>query len=144
MSSTQTEIVGTIQTLLSTELNSMASSSSTYVVGSAITLTSTGYVEGEIELLCGSASAMTINTTVLVWFLRAIDGTNYEDGSTTVLPTRAPDVSFIMRAVTSNRIIKRVRMPPGTFKVLLEQQTGQTWNSSGNTLKVLPVTYQFS
>lgn len=135
----RTQTAGTIQTLLSTELNSMASSSSTNVLGSEITLTSADNYEAEIELVCGSASNMTVNTMVCVWFLRAPDGTNYEDGGTSVTPLRNPDTFFTVRAATSQRISKRCKIPPGAFKVLIQQQTGQTWSSSGNTLKIRPI-----
>ncbi len=141
---TQTLVSGTNDTLLSTELNSMASSSSTNVLGSAITITSTGYTDGELELLANAGSAMTVNTVVYVWLLRAPDGTNYEDGGTSVTPLRNPDAIFVVRAATANRITKRCRIPPGTFKPLIQQQTGQTWNSSGNTLKLKPFTNQFA
>lgn len=86
---------------------------------------------------------MTVNTTVLVWFLRAPDGTNYEDGSSSVTPTRNPDAVFVMRAATAQRILKRVKMPVGSFKVLLQQNSGQAWLSA-NTLKLKPYTNQFA
>ncbi len=124
----------TLETLLSTELNSMASSSSTNVLGSAVTPTDTGCREAELELKCAAGSNMTVNTPVYVWFLRPLDGTNYEDGGTSVTPLRNPDAIFSVRAATSQRITKTIRMPVGTFKTLIQQQTGQTWSSSGNTL----------
>lgn len=131
---------GTNDTLLSTELNSMASSSSTNVLGSEITPTSINYKEIELTLVCAAASNMTAQAIVSVWLLRATDGTNYEDGGTSVTPTRNPDAIFAMRAATAQRITKRAKHPPGKYKVLMQQQTGQTWSSSGNVLTGKPVT----
>jgi hypothetical protein len=71
---------------------------------------------GEVELVVTYGVAPTANTGVSVWFLRAIDGTNYEDGSSSVTPARLPDVVFPVRAVTTaQRVTRRVMIPPGTF-----------------------------
>lgn len=144
---TQTIVSGTDDTLMSSDLNTLASGASVVssVAGASgvITLTSAGYIEGELELVCTSTSNMTANTTVLVWFLRAPDGTNYEDGSSSVTPTRNPDVTFSMRAANSQRITKRCKLPPGPFKVLLQQNSGQAFLSA-NTLKAKPYTNQFA
>jgi len=103
-----------------------------------------GYVMGQIELnLAAPAGTLTANSSANVWFLQNVDGTNYEDGSASVIPARAPDVVFPVRAVsTAQRMIRRTILPQGNWFVLIQHATGQTWNASGNTLKLLNATYE--
>lgn len=136
---------GTATSVLTTELNSLANN--TNVLGSAIALSTgePGYRFCEVELVVTYGSAPTANTACCVWFLREIDGTNYEDGGSSVTPTRPPDVVFSLRAVTTaQRVIAVADLPPGTFKALLRNDgTGQAMASSGNTLKLRPFTESF-
>lgn len=133
---------GTIATLLSAGLNSLANNglalSSAFDNGTALDL------QGELELVVTYGSAPTANTGCAVWLLRNVDGTNYEDGSDSVTPARAPDLVFPLRAVTTGqRIILPVTIPPGSWKALLKNDgTGQAMAASGNTLKLRPLTYQ--
>ena len=145
---TQTQITGTIQTVLTTELNSLANNalvvSSVAGASGVITLTSTGYPMALCELVVTYGTAPTANSTVQIWFLTDADGTNFEDGSSSITPTRNPDVIFALRAVTTaQRVSKMCKLPPTTFKVLAYNNgTGQSMAASGNTVKILPITYQ--
>jgi hypothetical protein len=133
---------GTENTLLSTELNSLANNSNV-VSTNVVTLANAGFFDGEAEIVFQFSVAPTVNTALLIWFLREIDGTNYEDGSSTVTPTRNPDIFFTVRAVTSvQRIIKPVyNIPTGPIRTLLRNSgTGQALVSSANTLKIRPIT----
>ena len=139
-------IAGTITTVLSTGLNSLANNSN--VLSGAITLTAgePGYRFGEWELyIASSAAAMTANTAFVGWIIQALDGTNDEDGGTSVTPARTPDLIFTVRAVsTAQRLTCTSELPTGSFKVLLRNDgTNQTIASSGNTLKVRPKTESF-
>ena len=139
-------IAGTITTVLSTGLNSLANNSN--ALSSAITLSSgePGYRFGEWELyIASSAAAMTANTAFVGWIIQALDGTNDEDGGTSVTPARSPDLIFPVRAVaTAQRINWVSELPTGSFKVLLRNDgTNQAIASSGNTLKVRPKTESF-
>ena len=139
-------VAGTITTVLSTGLNSLANNSN--VLSGAITLSTgePGYRFGEWELyIASSAAAMTANTAFVGWIIQALDGTNDEDGGTSVTPARTPDLIFPVRAVsTAQRITWQSELPTGSFKVLLRNDgTNQTIASSGNTLKVRPKTEQF-
>lgn len=141
MATTTTLVSGSVSSVLGTELNSLANNaqaiSAAYTAGG-------GYVMAEVELYVSYGSAPTASTGCTVWFLRAIDDTNYEDGDASVTPGRLPDAVFPLRAVnTAQRITRRVLIPPGTFKVLLRNDgTGQAMAASSNTLKIKPVTYQ--
>jgi hypothetical protein len=143
MATTTTQVVGTIATVLSTELNSLASNGQ--ALSSSAYSASGGYLMAEVELACTfPGGTPTNNSGVLIWFLRAPDGTNYEDGDASTTPARPPDVAFLVRQVTSSqRQARRGLIPPGTFKVLVRNDnTGQAMASSGNTVKILPLTYQ--
>jgi hypothetical protein len=152
---TTTYVLGSATTLLSTELNSMASSSSTFVVstvgGTSGLFSNTygggglgGYTLGQFELKLAAPGGTLTASPVLFWFLQSVDGTNYEDGSTSVLPARQPDLIIPVRAVSTAQRIGGIYapLPVGNWYVLIEQQTGQTWGSTLNTLKVTPVAYQ--
>jgi hypothetical protein len=139
------DIRGTATTALSTGLNSLANNA--LVASSAITLSTgePGYQRCEVELVVTYGTAPTANTACVVWLLREIDGTNYEDGSSTVTPSRNPDLVFPLRAVTTaQRIVVTGDLPPGSFVALLRNDgTGQAMAASGNTLKIRPVTGSF-
>ena len=139
------DIRGTATTALSTGLNSLANNA--LVTSSAITLSTgePGYQRCEAELVVTYGTAPTANTACVVWLLREIDGANYEDGSSTVTPSRNPDLVFPLRAVTTaQRIVVTGDLPPGSFVALLRNDgTGQAMSASGNTLKIRPVTGSF-
>jgi hypothetical protein len=143
MATTQKWIRGTADSILTTELNSLANNSNA-VKATAIAPTSSEYTMVEVELYVTFGSTPTANTGISIWFLREIDGTNYEDGSASITPTRNPDVVFGVRATTNaQRMIKTCILPPGNFKPLVRNDgTGQALASSGNTVKIRPVTLQ--
>lgn len=134
--------LATATTLLSTELNSLASGS-LGSAGSAID-NSAGdkAIYWIIELLLGGSITTGTNPYAELWFLRTIDGgSNYEDGSSSVTPGRRPDVIIPFRpsvAAAQRVIVPAAVFPSGQFKPLLKQTTGATWPSSGNTLKARP------
>lgn len=155
MATIEKQLLGSVVTLLSTELNSLASSTAAGAISSVGGTSGAfnnvagggvfdGYVKGQLELAIGApAGTLTANTGANVWFLETVDGTNYEDGSASVIPTRAPDVVFPVRAVsTAQRINRQCTLPPGTWFVLVQHNTGQAWAASGNTLKLLNSTYE--
>lgn len=133
---------GSSSLLLSTELDSLANNSNA-LASSAVTLTSAGFLDGEAELVFQFPTSPTANTALLVWLLREIDGTNYENGDASVTPTRNPDIKFTVRAVTTAQriIIPVYDIPTGPIKALLRNSgTGQALASSGNTLTIRPFT----
>ncbi len=157
MATTQEYILGSVLTLMSTELNSLASSAApsagavSSVGGTSGLFNNTaggggmgGYTRGRFELeIAAPGGTLVAGTSAYVWFLGTVDGTNYEDGSATVIPARPADVIIPVRAVsTTQRIIVVADLPPGNWYVVLGQNTGQTWGSTLNTLKVLPITNQ--
>lgn len=146
-------LTGTIATLMSAELNSLASSAgpSAGAIASAAFNNAAGggggdgYMYGELELrIAAPAGTLTAGTSAYVWFLLQPDGTNYEDGGSSVIPARQADVLIpLANLATAQRVtVRGVELPPGSFKALLAHNTGQAWAASGNTLKLLPYTIQ--
>ncbi len=145
MATTTKYLVGSIATLLSTEMNAQANNA--LVLGSAYDNSAGLFPLAEVEFVSGAAfgTAPTANTGLSIWWLRDPDGTNYEDGGTALTPTRPPDLVIPLEAQNSaaQRITRRCSIPPGTFKPLLKNDaTGQSLPATLNTLKILPLTYQ--
>ena len=143
MAVTATYVSGSIATLISTGLNTLTNNS--LAAGSADSAGG-GYLLAELELVVTFGTNPTANTGVSIWFLRSVDGSNTEDGGSSLTPARPPDLTIPVEVTTSaQRIIRRCLIPPGTFTPLLKNDgTGQSFASSGNTLKILPLTYQYS
>jgi hypothetical protein len=147
MTTTEEYVLGSQTTILSTELNSLANNG-TALTNSAFDNTQgqicNGYTLCDLELYATYGTAPTANTGVSLWFLQTQDGTNYEDGSNSVTPARLPDCVFPLRAgTTAQRIIRRVFLAWDKFTPLVQNNgTGQAMASSGNTVKIRPVTRQ--
>jgi hypothetical protein len=142
-------------TVLSTELNSLANN--TLVVSSVggssgifdntigNSGVSNGYLLGDVQMVCSFGTTPTANTALLIWFLQTIDGTNYESGSASITPARAPDVVLPFIGQTASQIVTlhNVPLPAGKFYVLAQNSgSGQSLASSGNTVKIRPYTPQ--
>lgn len=131
--------VGSVVTLLSTELNSLASAAR--VIGSAIDPTATGYLFGDLELAVTFGSAPAADTTYCeLYFVRTVDGTNYANGSSSLAPKPPLLVAiFALDNQTANRIIvPEVTIPPTLYKALLINKSGLSFPASGSTVKLLP------
>lgn len=140
-------VVGSVSTIVSTELNSLANNSQVVssVAGSSGVITVPAQPQLRVELFVTFGTAPTAGTTILVWFLQTIDGgTTYEDGSSTVTPTRNADVIFTVNAITTGQHLQKiVDTPISNFKVLVKNNgTTQAFAATLNTLKILPFTRQ--
>ncbi len=145
MATTTKYLSGTIATLLSTEMNAQANNA--LVLGSAYDNSANLNPLAEVEFSQSTAfgTAPAASTGLSIWWLRDIDGTNYEDGSSSLNPSRPPDLTIPLEPQnsTAQRITRRCAIPPGTFKPLLKNDgTGQSLPATGNVLKILPLTYQ--
>lgn len=80
----------------------------------------------DFELFCRGQSAMTAGTTLSLWIIESLDGTNFEDGSDSVTPARPPDERFFVRAVSTAQrlVIRGLLLPPTKFKILLSNDSG--------------------
>lgn len=129
-----------LTSLLTTELNSLANSTSAStgkVLSGAITMSSDlrEFIAFQLDVTYGSAPSS--GGYVGLWMVRSIDATNFEDGDTSTDPSKAEEVIFPLRAVTTAQriIIPGFVVPPYDFKILLRNKAGQAMSSSGNTLK---------
>lgn len=134
--------VGTITSLLTTELNSLATatdSSAGTAFDNTPSTTDKGFLGGELELVVTFGTNPTAGSAAYVYMIAAPDGTNYGDANSTAARLVAV---FPLRATTSaqrlSRYISADSMPCCNLKFLLRTDAGQTMAASGNTLKFLP------
>jgi hypothetical protein len=133
--------VSAVQTMLTTELNSLANAA-TSNASSAFANSGSGnrYLQALFELVCTFASAPTAGKPVDLYILPTVDGTNYADGGGSTVPSAASYAgSFAVRnsASAQRLVLEGIVLPPGDFKLLLINNSGQAMAASGNTLKMV-------
>jgi hypothetical protein len=82
----------------------------------------------DLELLIDLATAATAGGYVSIWFIHALDGTNYE-AIESATPARAADVIIPVRSTTTDSQVcfcGPILWPQGKFTVLIQNNTGQT------------------
>ncbi len=126
--------------LLTTELNSLANNAAS-AASSAIANETNLDVYADIELVLATLSPAAPNYCTL-YLLEAIDGTNYPSATAGVLRNQPVHIlcTFPLdtSASTAQRVVARnVMLPPGSFKVVLDNQSGAALASSGNTVKMI-------
>lgn len=130
----------TIVSVMTTELNNLANN--TRAISSALGGDATdANLYGDFEIVATWGVAPTVDTFVDLYLVRSADGTNYEDGDSSLRPPAETYVgSFQVRAVTTAQrmIVRDVRLPPGLWKAVVWNNVGQTMAASDNTLKVRP------
>ena len=133
--------VGTaITTILSTELNSLATAAAT-ALGAEVDGTTALDIWGAFELTITSSTPTDLSVFEL-YIVPAPDGTNYGD-VVTGASGRAPSNFFVgafeLRNVTSLQRISLwdVKLPPTKWKPLLISRAGSTLAASGNLLKFI-------
>ena len=132
-----------VTTVMSTELNALASSS-----GKAISIGLSNNVPSDtdptldlfadLELAVDFVSAPTAGTIVELYLLPSLDGSVYPDGSTSILPQSSLYVGgFAVRATTAAQVMvmRGVALPPGYYKYLVQNTTNQPFPASGSTLR---------
>lgn len=77
------------------------------------------------DLIFSAAGAPAAGDLVWLFFLAAMDGTNYEDGGASVFPQRQPDATFVVRQVTGQQRINLSNVPISPYLV-----TPLLWNST--------------
>ena len=137
---TETVLVGTLDTVFATGSTTAVANNSLAIA--TYTPASANYLAAEVELTATFAVVPVASTGLSVWFLRAVDGTNYEDGGTAVTPVRGPDVVLPFAAVTTAQRVTRlaVVLPPGTVKVLAKNDGSGQPLPAGWGLKIRPLT----
>ena len=135
---------GSISTVLSTELNSLADDAS--VISGEIDNSVDLCVFDDVEISVASvASAFDAGSVVELFLLEALDDTNFVDGDSTIDPASKTLVGVLplrSETVAQRHVIRGIKLPANKFKYLVIQKTNQIWASSGNTLKRLPYKYR--
>lgn len=131
---------GTTKTALfaTTDLKNLTTASGKLSTASAIDNTA-GSQYAYIELLIDLATAATAGGYVSLWFIKATDGSNYESGADAVFPARPADVVIPVRNTTDDSqvvAVGPVMWPQGLFKVLFQNNTGQTTTNTDSLTQV--------
>lgn len=117
---------------LTTELNSLANDGS--VLGAAIDNSSGLDMFMDIEFYVNTqGSARTSGAHIAIYLIPAPDGTNYHDHSQ--LPINRLIATLPLDAATTARRIggSVLAVPPGLFKLLFVNKTGQALAATSNT-----------
>jgi hypothetical protein len=125
-------------TILTTELNSLTDTSRT-AVGSEINNGSNKDQYGKVEVQVTFGSNPNATGYLELYAVTAPDGTNYEDGSSSVDPGPHRLVAYIpVRATTSaQRLTSPIfGLEPSKTKFILRNKSGQAFPSSGSTVKL--------
>lgn len=142
--------VASIVTLLDTELNSLANNGRAIDASSYANQTNL-FLFGYFELNVTFGTAPTAGNLIELYLVPAPDGTNYDDGSSSIDPAYTTYAGgFPVRAVTTAQKIPLggpglpalISLPPLPFKALIINKSGQAFPSSGSTLKMVPYRYQ--
>lgn len=126
-----------VVTLLSTELNSLANNA---LSAASSAVSGNRDIYADFELVLASLSPAAPNYCNL-YILEAVDGTNYPAATASVLRNQPAQLlctfPLDLTAATAQRVVVRnVLIPPGNFKVALDNQAGIGLASSGNTVKM--------
>lgn len=139
-------------TVMSTELNSLASGS---VTVSSVGGTSGVFTNANTQQVIWSPMVLTLSTTagafqtggnLSCWFLQSLDGVTFENNA--AAPPRAPDAVFPLPATTLSSTTMflaqgLVRVPALKFKILCQNNSGQSFNATGNTIALAPTAVQY-
>ena len=138
---------GTIVTIASTELNSLANAAS--ALGSEYDNVTNNYLFGVFELTVTFGTAPTAGKTVDLYIIPTADGTNYSTtitGAGGYAQSNSYAGSFPLQAVTTLQRLNLggigyrglLYLPPSKFKALLINNSGVAFPASGSTLKMIP------
>jgi len=133
------EAPASIQTYLTTELNSLADGANK--LGAKIDNVADGENEMFLNLelsIAAQASARASDARVEVFILYSLDDTNFDmgDDSTDPRPDALATVLLLDAATTARyRVAVNLPIAPLDCKILVINETGQAFAASGNTLK---------
>ena len=119
---------------LTTDLNSLANDGNK--LGAAIDNSTSLHMYIDVDFdLALQGTARTAGAHIAVFLIPAVDGTNYASGDDSFDPPANRFVAALSldAAVTARRVAAQmIPVPPGLFKLLFENKTGQAFAASGN------------
>jgi len=123
-------------TLLSTELNSLANDSRVITAAIDNSIGLEQFADFELSIAAQS-STRDPNAAIEIYIIPSIDGINYPEDATVDPSVNMKVGSFVFSENTDADIdtILNILIPPGKFKILLKNITGQALAESGNVLK---------
>ena len=140
MATTKWTALETAENILTTELNSLGSGSNK-ITTTAISNDAAGEknLYGIFELYIAAQGSNRTGTNVDVYLLPTMDGTNYSFGGDSLDPGNS-NYKFSFELDTGAlaaryAVVDGIQLPPCDFHVLVQNNTGQAFASSGNTLK---------
>ena len=139
MTTIKWEAPASTTTYLTTELNTLGSGSNK--LGGTISNDQAAELEMfmSCELYLASiGSARTAGARVDLYLLHEMDGSNFSYGTDSVDPSPASWVGHFVPPEDTTAVyihIPRIEVPPFDFKLLVQNNTGQAFASSGNIMK---------
>lgn len=142
---------GTITSLMTTELNSLANNAG--ALGVEYDNATNLYIYGLLQVEVTFGTNPTAGSVLRLYLIPAPDGTNYTDNTTGASGYAPPPAfigSFVLQAKTTIHRLSLmgtgpgglIPLPPTKFKVFLLNNSGQSFPASGSTLKMIPYRYQ--
>lgn len=125
-------------TVISTDLNALAGGGGTLTSAPVSNDTERDmWADFELTVPTLASAPADGDTLANVYFVRQIDGTNFETATASVAPG-LPDMTFKARGTgTAQRmIVPHVLLPPRSFKLLLINRDATAYTATGNTLKM--------
>jgi hypothetical protein len=129
-----------VASVLTTELNALGVASYSNA-SSAINNSSALNLFDDLELVVDFVSAPTAGGYVSVYLLPAVDGSNYADGSSSIVPaaqTLVATIDILATTAAQRLSFRNVPIPPGLFKYMVANNTDQAFPATGSTLKRNP------
>lgn len=124
----------TVETVLSTELNSLATSAA--AVSGAVDNAGGLYKYADFESYCSQSSSPAGNFTI--YLQESEDGTNYEDnGANDRAVSQLIGVVIEKKSGFERHVLRHFLLPPTKFKVVFTNYSGSALAASGNTLKMI-------
>ena len=130
--------------VLAAQLNALADNGYT-AAGAEIDNSSNLDTYGMLEFNVDGSAAFTAGGYVAIYLLSAPDGTNYSEGSASVVPGADTWLLNIPIRATADAIIKMTKvfpLPPAKIKFILENQTGLVFPTAGTTLELFTMNYE--
>lgn len=137
-----------VANILTTELNSLASSSGNTLstLGAAFQNT-TGRLFSDGEFVAGGTLSPVAGAFGELWYLQSIDGgTNYEDGTASIAPGRFADLTIPVRAgttITPRAGWSKWELAPSFMKPIFRNQLGVSLPAASNLVRHALYTIQY-
>lgn len=126
--------------MLSTELNSLATAGYA-AASSARGSDGTGnplYADFILDLAATGLDP-TVYTLAELYLLSGSDGSTYPDAPASTNPASQELVGVFIggdNASAKVAVLRDILLPPCLFKILIKNVSGDTWHSSGNTVRI--------